>query len=160
MHTALRSLAAFSLFGGAALYLCPEGGSKRVLKLIVTALLVTAVLEPLRAPDFDLLSAGEAKLSSLETKLLQDSERKQTTLKAELLRQNCERYIVTQAQGLGLRVDRAEVEVTDTGAEGLRPVSVTIEAAGGVEELEALCRLIREELGIPVERQVWITDES
>ena len=160
MHTALRSLAAFSLFGGAALYLCPEGGSKRVLKLIVTALLVTAVLEPLRAPDFDLLSAEEAKLSSLETKLLQDSERKQTTLKAQLLRQNCERYIVTQAQELGLRVERVEVELTDTGREGLRPESVTLEASGGTEELEALSRLIRDELGIPVERQVWITDES
>ena len=106
MQTLLRSLIALSLFGGAALYLCPEGGSKRVLKLLVTALLVAALLEPLRAPDFDLLSAEEARLSSLETKLLQDSERKQYTLKARLLRQNCERYIVTRAQTLGLRVEK------------------------------------------------------
>ena len=160
MQTLLRSLIALSLFGGAALYLCPEGGGKRVLKLLVTALLVTAVLEPLRAPDFDFLSAEEARLSSLEAKLLQDSKRKQTTLKAQLLRQNCERYIVTRAQGLGLRVEWAEVELTEEGAEGLRPESVTLKATGGAEELETLRELLRDELGIPVERQVWITDES
>ena len=160
MQTLLRSLIALSLFGGAALYLCPEGGSKRVLKLLVTALLVAALLEPLRAPDFDLLSAEEARLASLETKLLQDSERKQNTLKELLLRQNCERFIITQAQGLGLRVERVEVELADAGAKGLQPGSVTLEASGGAEELETLSRLIRDELGIPVERQVWITDES
>ena len=160
MRTMLRSLIALSLFGGAALYLCPEGGGKRVLKLLVTALLTAAALSPFHAPDFDFLSAEEAKLSSLEAKLLQDSARKQDTLKQLLLRQNCERYIVTRAQALGLRVERAEVELTDTGAQGLRPVSVTLKASGGAEELETLCELIRDELGIPVERQVWITDES
>jgi len=160
MRAALRSLIALSLLGGAALYLCPEGGGKRIMKLLVTAVLVAAVLEPLRTLDYDRLSVEEARLSSSEIEILYDSEQKVNRLKGQLLRQNCERYVTTQAQALGLNVKDIEITLSGDREESLRPESVTIKASGGAEEMERLCRLMRDELGIPVERQVWITDES
>jgi len=160
MRAALRSLIALSLLGGAALYLCPEVGGKRIMKLLVTAVLVAAALEPLRTLDYDLLSVEEARLSSSEIEIRLDSERKTDRLKEQLFRQNCERYITARAQALGLNVKEIEIALTGDSEESLRPESARLRVSGGAEEMERLCRLMRDELGIPVERQVWITDES
>ena len=43
MQSALRSLIAMSLIGGAALYICPKNGTRQVLKLLLTAILTAAV---------------------------------------------------------------------------------------------------------------------
>lgn len=155
MRTMLYALISLSVFGGAALYLCPQGGVKRIMRLLLTAILAAAVLTPLRAPDYDFLSLEEAKLNSLEIKILEESRRKQNRLQGELLRQNCERYVMTRAEALGLRVRAVEITLD---RESALPYAVKLEVSGGGEEMEILCQLIRDELGIPIERQAWITD--
>ena len=159
MQTALRSLIALSFVGGLALFLCPKGGPGQILKLLVTAVLISALITPLRDLDYDFLSLEEAKFSSAEAGLLQEAQQRESALKKQLFTQNCERYIEARAEELGVRIRRITVDVIGAGEEDWAPYSVRLEASGSPEAMEALCQLIRDTLGVPAERQVWSADE-
>ena len=159
MQTALRSLIAISLIGGAALYVCPKNGTRQVLKLLVTAILIAAVLTPLHELDYDTLGLEEARLFSAEAKILQDSRQRESSLKEQYFIQNCEGYIRSHAEALGLHVENIRLSAVRTGEESWEPFSVTMEISGSAEAGEELCRLICAELGIPAERQVWTVHE-
>lgn len=159
MQSALRSLIAMSLIGGAALYICPKNGTRQVLKLLLTAILTAAVLTPLCELDYDTLGLEEAKLSSAETRILQDSKQRQSSLKEQYFIQNCERYIRSHAEELGLHVKNIRLSVVRKGEESWAPFSVSMMITGSTEGMEELFQLIQTDLGIPAERQDWTLNE-
>lgn len=159
MAAAVKSLIALSFCGGACLYLCPSGGVRRVMIPLFTAILIAAVLKPLGAFDFDLLSLGEARLGSAEAEIIQSAKQSGDTLKKLMLRQNCERYVETKAAECGMRSAEATVSLRLDDSGNWLPFSVSIRAAGAEEAAERVSALIRDELGIPVERQVWTLNE-
>ena len=158
IRAAVKALIALSFIGGAALYLCPEGGTKRILKLLLTAVLISAVIMPLQEMDYDQLTLQEARLNRAEAELLQNSRQREASLRKQLLQRNCENYIKTQGDAFGLRIRAVSVELRPGEDESWLPYSTYLEAEGDTQEMERLCHLIRDELGIPVERQVWSTD--
>lgn len=159
MHGGLGSLIALSLFAGACLYVCPEGGARRVLKLLCAAMLTAAVLAPLRELDYDLLSLEQARFEGAEAEITRRASRSGESLQRLLVKENVENYIRTQGQALGLRVESAEAELRQDERGELLPWAVTIRAAGADTEAERLAGLLRTELGIPAERQEWILNE-
>ena len=159
MQTVLRSLIAQAFIGGAAVYLCPHGGTKRVIKILNAAILSAMVITPLHSLDYDYLSLAEAKLSSAQVRILQDSSQRGSSLKEQLFRQNCENYIKARAEEQGVRISAVRVELKKSGEESWQPYSVQLEARGNPEAMERICLLIRDELGIPAERQVWSENE-
>ena len=63
-----------------------------------------------------------------------------------------------EAGEIGLRVEALSVTLSLDGDGNWLPYAVSIRASGASEGAEKLCALIRDELGIPVERQVWTLD--
>lgn len=159
MQAALRSLIVMSLIGGAALHVCPKNGTRQVLKLLVTVILTAAVLTPLRELDYDTLGQEEAKLFSAEARILQDSKQRESSLKEQYFVRNCEEYIRSHAEALGLHMENIRLIAVRTGEESWEPFSVSMEVSGSAEAGEELCRLICAELGIPAERQEWTEHE-
>ena len=159
MKNALQSLLSLSFIGGAALYLCPEGGVRRVLRILCAAIFAAAVLAPIREFDYDLLSLEQARIASAEAEIGRKAEATEDRLKKLLLQENCERYIVNRGRELGLAISSAAVELGKIESGEWLPWAVSIRAAGENAAAERLCRLIRDELGIPTERQVWSLNE-
>lgn len=159
MPSALRTLIAMSLIGGAALHVCPKSGTKQVLKLLVTVILIAAVLTPLHELDYDRLGLEEARLGSAEERILQDSRQRERSLKEQFFIRNCENYVRVHAEELGLRVENIRLNVIRTGEESWEPLSVSLEVSGNPQAREQLCQRISTELGIPPERQVWTANE-
>jgi hypothetical protein len=160
MSEALRHVIALSFIGSAVLFFCPEGGVKRVLRVICTAMLAAEIVSPIQAIDYNVFSAVEARFSSAEAELLQSAGRSGRTLKRVFFEQNCEDYVKGRAGQLGLKVLELSFELQENGEDAWQPVAVTVHAVGAGESAELMSRLIRDDLGIPVERQVWILDEQ
>jgi hypothetical protein len=159
MHRELIGFVALSFFGGAMLLLCPEGGARRVLNLLFTSVLAAAIISPLRDFDYDVFSMEEARLGSAQAEIMQRGLQSEERLKAMLLRTNCERYLVSRGEALGLRITKGTVEIGKDNEGNPYPFAAEIHAVGSAESAEMLCALLRDELGIPPERQVWLLDE-
>lgn len=159
MSEAARTLISLAFFCGAALYFCPEGGTRRILALLCTAVLASAALSPLRDFDYASLSLTEARLGSAEADILQNSRESGDRLRLLLFEDNCARYLETKAQALHLELLSARIEVTQTETGELLPWSAAIRAAGSEENAEKLSRVLQDELGIPLERQAWTLNE-
>ena len=159
MNEALRNVISLSFIGSAVLFFCPEGGVKRVLRVLCTAMLAAEIIAPIRVIDYNVFSAVEARFSSAEAELLQNAGRSERTLKRVFFEQNCEEYVKGKAGQLGLKVLELTFEFQENGEDSWQPVAITVHAAGAGESAELLSRLIRDDLGVPIERQVWILDE-
>ena len=159
MIEGLKSLVAISLLSGAALWLCPEGSAKRVTRVLCTALLVAAVAEPLRDFDYDALSLAEAKVNSAQAEIINGGMERENLLRELVMTQNCEQYIVEKGNALGLRDLHATVELkTDENGAWL-PWAATVSASGQPDSVRQLQLVIRDDLGIPTERQDWSIHE-
>ena len=159
MPTAVKTLIALSIFGGALLFLCPAGGVRHVMGMLFSAVLITAAVAPLRGFDYDLFSLGEARLGSAEAEILQNSSESESLLKKLLLQKNCERWLDGKAAELGLSIERAEIKLSQDEWGNWLPCALSIHAGGSPEEADRLVRTIHDELGIPPERQEWTLNE-
>ena len=159
MQSALKSLVFLSFLSGAALYFCPEGGCKRVLKLLSAAIFVAVILSPLQELDYDVFSLEQARFASAEAEITHKTRLTEQMLKKALLQENCANYIASNARELGLSLKDAELELRQNDADEWLPYAITIRVTGEEDAAELLCRQIRDELGIPMERQVWTLNE-
>ena len=155
MQEIFRTFVGLAVFAGTVLYLCPEGGARRILRLLCTAILIAAVLSPLGTFDYDLLNLEEARFAVAEAELSNRSLETGDSLKKMLLQDNFEHYIVSRRQELGLDIQSTGIELTRNGDGQWLPYAVEIEAAGPAEAAEELACLLYREIGIPKERQVW-----
>lgn len=155
MQEMFRTFIGLAFFSGAVLYLCPEGGARRILKLLCTAILTATVLSPMRTLDYELLSLEEARFTLAEAEIEKRSLQTGESLKKLLLQDNCEDYIISRGQELGLLVQSASIELIQEGDGQWLPYAAVIEASGPETAAQGLCRLLNTELGIPTERQVW-----
>ncbi len=159
MQTVLKTLIAMSVFGGALLFLCPAGGVRRVMGMLFTAVLITAAVAPVHGFDYDLFSLGEARLNSAEAEIILSSAKSETLLKKLLLQKNCERWLEEQASKYGLIISSARVELIQDEWGNWLPYAASVRADGSPEEAERLIEHLRNELGIPPERQEWTLNE-
>lgn len=159
MREAVRSLISLSFFCGAALYFCPEGGVKRILALLCTAVIAAAALSSIKEFDFVALSLAEARLGSAEAEILQSGRESGDRLRMLFLEENCARYLERKADELNLELLGAELKIMAEENGELLPYSVAIRASGTEDSAEKLSRIIKEELGIPLERQAWTLNE-
>ena len=159
MQAVLRTLIALSVFGGALLFLCPAGGVRRVMGMLFTAVLVTAAVAPVHGFDYDLFSLGEAKFNSAEAEIMLSRAKSETLLKKLLLQKNSERWLEEQASKHGLKVSGVTVELAQDEWGNWLPYAASVRADGSPEEAERLVGQLRDELGIPPERQEWTLNE-
>ena len=155
MRELFKTFVGLAMFAGAVQYLCPAGGARNILKLLCTAILTAAVLSSMGTFDYDLLSLEEARFALAEAEISERSLQTSDSLKKLLLEENCEKYMKSSAQELGLHIQSAAIELIRNGDGQWLPYAVQIEASGSEAAAQQLCRLLDNELGIPTERQVW-----
>ena len=159
MREGLYALIGLAFFCGAALYLCPEGGPRRVLALLCTAVLTASVVSRLGEFDYGSLTRLEARFGSAEAEILQSGRERGDRLRLLLFEERVERYLAEKAEALGLALLEARIEAVQTEEGELRPYAASLRVAGAEESAEALSILLRDELKIPVERQAWRVNE-
>ncbi|MBQ7692551.1 MAG: hypothetical protein IJT29_02960 [Oscillospiraceae bacterium] len=159
MREGLYALIGLAFFCGAALYLCPEGGARRVLALLCTAVLTASVLSSLGEFDYASLTRFEARFNSAEAEITQTGRERGERLRLLLLEERAERYLAEKADALGLTLLEARIEAVRTEDGELLPYAASLRVAGAEESAEALSILLRDELKIPVERQEWRVNE-
>lgn len=160
MTAGLRSLVSLSFLSGLSLWLCPEGNAKRVMRILCTAVLISALVAPLGDFDLNAFLLDEEKLDSAQAEIINNSAQRVDLLRKLLFQKNCESYIEERGISLGLRDIRAVV-ILDLNADGaLVPYKAIIDAVGSLDSAGQLRSLICDNLGIPAERQDWTLDEG
>ena len=158
MNTAIRELIALSLLLGLSLHLCPEGGVRQILSILCAALLALSVLRSFREIDYEAFALKTAKLRETELSISRESERASQKLNRLFIEEEYAAYVRNRAEQLGVGDVKIEVQV-QWAYEGLWvPCASQITGNVGPQEKAELGRMLREELGIPAERQVWDAD--
>lgn len=154
VRTWLTAVAAVSLLLSVVQYITPKGTLRDTASFIGGLLLLLVLLQPVRKaalPD-DVrmgLAEYEKQVETYRTKLEEERKKELGTL----IESETEAYILDKAARMGLTV-RIKVG-TEENSEGV-PVPVSAELTGTPSR--ELSRWIEAELGIPVERQVWLDE--
>ena len=158
MKDCVRALCILSVFCGAALSLCPEGGGKRVLRVLETAVLLAVILRGLGQLDLSPYTAELAKLHEKELELSGRAEALESRLDSLVIEEEYRAYFEKRAETCG--VGPIEVHIRARwNKDGLwvpDSASIRLSTDRGKEELS---RILTGDLGIPAEKQEWIIDE-
>lgn len=159
MREALRTLCVLAVFCGAALRLAPEGGAKRVLQVLVSALLLSELLSGVLALPAD-FAPDLARAQELERGLLQSAGETKERMNRLVIEEELRSYIQNKAAGLGVSLSAIELSLR-WETEGLwLPEAVTLSGRG---EEAAVSRLLGElgaELGISRDNLEWLADDG
>ncbi|MDO4990942.1 MAG: hypothetical protein Q4E45_10600 [Eubacteriales bacterium] len=158
MNSALRELIALSLILGLSLHLCPEGGVRQVLTVLSAALLGISVLSSFKGLDYDALALGNAKLREAERTITEDGERTSQKLNRLLIEEEYASYIRDRAESIGVGDLEVQVQVQWSYEGFWLPYAAHITGTVEPSKQTALERMIRDELGIPTERQYWYSN--
>jgi len=155
----LRSILTTGILCAVADSLMPPGAVKRVGQLVCGLVLMCAVLTPLIGLDPAL---GERWMQGYFAELEQDKKMLESQVEQEMkviIERECAAYISDKAAELGAEC-RARVTCR-TGEDGL-PIPWEAEVTGLPEGAvrKKLVGLIREELGIPEQRQRYLPGEE
>lgn len=158
MNSAVLPLCVISMLCGAMLTIAPEGGVRRVTVILCTAVLISAIIRPLTEMDMDSYAPDNAELKSLEESLLEDSKKASDKLNRLYIQQEYDEYIENKAQSIG--ISDADVSViVQWNPEGVWvPYSVELRISCDPAKKDTLSGMIRDELGIPYERQLWYSE--
>jgi hypothetical protein len=154
MRAYLIRLTAAAILASLVRRLAPKSGVGRASRLgaglliLVTAFGPVAELDPLAAAK-TLLQSGYSDVLSTQA-----VDQAANSLLEELISDGAEAYILDKAGALGLTLS-ADVtcQVEDTYPV---PWSVRLEGSVTAQEKQALSEIIRQDLGIPEERQEWV----
>ena len=151
----IRQLCALSILCGAALSITPEGAVKRVMSVVCSVVLITAVVKNITRFDFANYSLQLAKNGERSYELSESGAEASERLNRLVIEGEYEAYILDKANDLGIDCASADVAVQwDT--EGVWvPYSAQISCECGEQERGELGDIIEAELGIPAERQQW-----
>ncbi len=155
IKSSLRQLCLMSIFCGAALSISPEGSVKKLMNVLVTAVLITAVLGPLRGFDFSEYALQKSKLNQQEHQLMESGADLSRRLNRLVIEDEYEAYIMDKAAELEIEISSLKIGVI-WSTEGLWvPESVEITSTADTEKKSRLGRIITADLGIAPERQYW-----
>lgn len=153
----IKQLCAMSLLCGAAMSIAPEGTVKRVLEIVCSVVLLTAVVRPLIGMDFTAYALQLAKFEEKEEEFLDQSADLNDRLNRLVIEEKYETYIMDKAEEQGVGLDGVQVTV-EWNMEGFWvPYSVQLDCRNESGR-EALSGILEAELGIPAERQQWSCD--
>ena len=143
MSGAIREICALSILCGAAMSIMPEGGVKRVTGILTAAVLLTAILAPLKSMDLESYALIAAHYR----------------LNRAVIERECETYIMDKANELDIDIREADVEVQWSMDGVWLPYSACITGQSAPAQETALEDAVTAGLGIPGERVTWKNNE-
>ncbi len=154
LRTYFFALTAASVLCGIVTSLVPGKGAPSVLIRLISAIILTlTALKPVSGIRFDELLRdwsweGASAYASAET-----GENLAREAMAELIKSNCEAYILDKARELGLTL---AVSVTLNSDQIPKPIAVTLQGAVSPYGRSRLQQIIVNDMGIAKEDQTWI----
>lgn len=146
-------LAGASLVSACALSLLPKGPLERVTRLVCGIVLTLSLIAPLTDPDMGTYSLSLAQYRNTVAALTQETKETEERLNRLYIEEECEAYIVDEAQTLGM-VGRAEVRARWLDNCWV-PWSVELFFPADAAQRQRLSGVLVAQLGIPEERQSW-----
>ena len=160
MEEMIRRVCLLSAAFGIASTLTDDRGTKHIMKILCTCIMLICVLEPVKQIDFDSFSLDMAKYRALENEMLRNGDEMNARMNREVIENEYAAYIVEKARELGITVNNADVK-TKWDTEGIwAPYETYIEYENNGWEADSLKKLIKLRLGIPEERQIWTATEK
>ena len=159
MRDALRTLCVLAVFCGAALRLTPEGGVRRVMQVLISALLLGELLSGLLSLPTD-LALDTARLRENENRLLQTAADSRERMNRLVIEEELRTYIQNKAAGLGVSLTAVELSLR-WETEGLwLPDSITLRGTGDESAVSRLLGELGAELGIERGKLKWDGDDG
>ncbi len=159
MRDALRTLCVLAVFCGAALRLAPEGGVKRVMQVLISALLLGELLSGLLSLPTD-LALDTARLRENENRLLQTAADSRERMNRLVIEEELRTYIQNKAAGLGVSLTAVELSLR-WETDGLwLPDSITLRGTGDESAVSRLLGELGAELGIERGKLKWDGDDG
>ncbi len=148
-------LCVLSIACGFMMYILPDGGSKSIARVLCTCVLILCILEPVLDFDFESYAVQNALLHETEAEFAGKAKESLDRLNKAVIEQEYCEYILDKAKEAGI----SKVEVTVSSRwdthEIWVPYSAEINGSWNLEQKNKLETIIRDELGIPEERQFW-----
>ena len=158
MNTCVRTLCILSIFCGAVLSLCPEGGPKQVLQILSSVVLLAVIVNGVKELDIQTYATELAKYREREQQLTTDGEELRDRLSRLVIEEEYRAYVESKAEALG--VEAREIYIgTRWSTDGLWVPNMSRIQTGTREDAERLSGILLGELGIPEERQEWVLDD-
>jgi hypothetical protein len=160
MNQTLKELCVLAVFCGAALRLAPEGSVRRVMRVLVTAVLLIAMLGAAGGFDADTLRIETARLRENERLFAQSADDARRRLDRLVIEEELRAYIQNKAGETGLQLTAVEIALRwDTEGFWL-PDEVKLRGRGDTAAAARLLGELRSELGLNEERLCWIDEEG
>lgn len=138
--------------------LVPEGGSKKVLKIVSSVIVLSILLSGIRDFDYRAYADSIASIKENEESISSSGEDLSQRLRRLVIQEEAESYIKDKAADKGLVI--YDIAITAEWSNGgyWYPVSAEIHAD---EETKTIIEpIIEADLGIPGESQVWIIERE
>lgn len=154
-HTVLH-LCAVSILFGAAMSIMPESGTKTLMQILCTSVLIITLLEPVKDMDFDSYALESARLHEIEDAFANEAIKTGNNLNRNIIEARYSEYILDKAECEGLNLSSVVIN-TRSEEEGIWvPYSAEITSGLTQEEQKILQDILTADFGIPKERQIWI----
>lgn len=152
-------LCVLSLLCGVFITLMPKGGIKDISCILCTAILISNILS-----DFEIMEImdslrDENIISGIEEEFSKHASDSERNMKIKVMEQQCKEYILDKAFEFGILEAEPEIVVMENDSSLILPYSLEFRGVWNEVQKQQLSRAITEELGIPEERQVWISGQ-
>lgn len=155
MSSAILQLCVLSVMCGFMMEIMPEGGAKTVCGILCTVVLIISILKPAMEIDFDVYALESARLFQLEESFSNDAKRAEDNLTKSVIQQKYCEYILCKAEDEGVGAIEVQIITRWNSDQIWVPYSCVIIGEVSTEQKRVLVDIIRDDLGIPEERQSW-----
>ena len=158
MSETILQLCVISVFCGVIMSLMPDGGCKTVGKMLCTCILIASVIKPLTDFDFETYALESAKLKEVEAAFADGVMESSERLQYMVIHEEYQEYILSKALLLGIDNPDVELELSWNNDGLWVPCSCKLSGEYTNEQKRKLSNILSADLGIPEERQFWISE--
>lgn len=159
MNEMIMRLSALSILCGTVMTVMPAGGCRKICNLLCTAAFISCLLSPLIEFDFEQYALESARLHETEAAFSQKAADTEDKLLRSVIERKYSEYILDKAMTLGISGLAVKLELRWDASGIWVPHSADFTGNWSLEQKTKLKTLIRDELGIPEERQHWNIDQ-
>lgn len=153
-------ITAMSLITSVVMAITPSGKVRKTISLICGMAMIVVLISPVLDFDYDSLSQYVKEYDYSTEELENNLDKENERLAKAIIEEKSSAYILDKAESVGGQDAHVSVEAKLDNEGSWNPWEVTIGGDYTSEQQSEIKSTIEEDLGIPVERQYWSTDDE